>query len=195
MVILIANVTVERRIGDVRHGSAWMMTGLNPSPQTGFGRAGRDHFPLFLLTLPGRSVDRCSWTPRRLLIVYANARGGDVRIAFAAAAWRVGGPDLAAHDIVPVGLCGALAAPAWLLITRSSCNGRKLDSAIAVDTAGYNVPGVVRRSPDTRSQGSASPSGFGVAASAICAACGLDLVAGHREGPKETLPAERLISA
>ena len=95
-----------------------------------------------------------------------------------------------------MGMCGALAAPAWLLITTLLVRTAELDSAIAIDTAGYNV---------ARAIGPAI-AGYAIARLSIavpfwcCCVGNLALLAAliwwrAPRRPKETLPAERLVSA
>jgi predicted MFS family arabinose efflux permease len=95
-----------------------------------------------------------------------------------------------------MGLCGALAAPAWLLITTLLVRTAELDGAIAIDTAGYNV---------ARAIGPAI-AGYAIAKLSIavpfwgCCVGSLALLAAliwwrAPRRPKETLPTERLISA
>ena len=95
-----------------------------------------------------------------------------------------------------MGMGGALAAPAWLLITPILVPRSELDSAIAIDTASYNV---------ARAIGPAI-AGYAIARFSIaipfwcCCAGNLMLLAAliwwrAPRRPKETLPAERLISA
>jgi predicted MFS family arabinose efflux permease len=95
-----------------------------------------------------------------------------------------------------MGMCGALAAPAWLLITAILVRRAELDSAIAIDTASYNV---------ARAIGPAI-AGYAIARLSIavpfwcCCVGNLMLLAAliwwrAPQRPKETLPAERLISA
>ena len=95
-----------------------------------------------------------------------------------------------------MGLCGALAAPAWLLITTLLVRTADLDNAVAIDTAGYNV---------ARAIGPAI-AGYAIAKISIaapfwgCCAGNLALLLAliwwrAPRRPKETLPAERLISA
>ena len=91
---------------------------------------------------------------------------------------------------------GALTAPAWLLIVPILVTRTELDSAVAVDSASYNL---------ARAIGPVI-AGFAIARFGVdfpfwcCCAGNLALVAAliwwrAPRRPKETLPAERLISA
>jgi predicted MFS family arabinose efflux permease len=134
--------------------------------------------------------------PRRLLILTQTIAVA-ISVAFAAAvsAGLAGPTSLLATSFL-MGATGALAAPAWLLINNVLVRRTELDSAIAVDTAGYNI---------ARAVGPAI-AGYAIAKLSIavpfwcCCAGSLALLAAliwWREPPrpKETLPAERLISA
>jgi predicted MFS family arabinose efflux permease len=134
--------------------------------------------------------------PRRLLIV-TQTLAVAISVAFAAAASAgLAGPTSLLTTSFLMGMCGALAAPAWLLITTLLVRTADLDGAIAIDTAGYNV---------ARAIGPAI-AGYAIARLSIavpfwgCCVGNLALLAAliwwrAPRRPKETLPAERLISA
>ena len=94
--------------------------------------------PLFLLTLPAGALSDVV-DPRRLLIV-AQVGIVAVSIAFAmvVSAGLAGPTSLLATSFL-LGIGGALSAPAWLLITPMLVPRPELDSAIAIDSASYNV--------------------------------------------------------
>ena len=176
-------------------GSAWMMTSLNPSPRLVSAVQVATTLPLFLLTLPAGALTDVV-DPRRLLIV-TQTLAVAISVAFAAAASAgLAGPTSLLTTSFLMGMCGALAAPAWLLITTLLVRTAELDSAIAIDTAGYNV---------ARAIGPAI-AGYAIARLSIavpfwcCCVGNLALLAAliwwrAPRRPKETLPAERLISA
>ena len=111
--------------------------------------------PFFLFTLPAGALTDVV-DPRRLLIV-TQTLAVAISFAFAAAASAgLAGPASLLTTSFLMGLCGALAAPAWLLITTLLVRTAELDGAIAIDTAGYNV-----------ARSSASPFPSGAAAPAI----------------------------
>ena len=134
--------------------------------------------------------------PRRLLIV-AEAAITAISIIFAAAvSFGLGSPLALLGTSFLMGASGALAAPAWLFITPILVPRSDLDSAIAVNTAGYNV---------ARAIGPAI-AGYAITRYSIaipfwgCCLGNLALLAAliwwrSPRRPKETLPAERLISA
>ncbi len=176
-------------------GSAWMMTSLNPSPRLVSAVQVATTLPLFLLTLPAGALTDVV-DPRRLLIVTQTlAVAISVAFASAASAGLAGTASLLTTSFL-MGTCGALAAPAWLLITTLLVRTVDLDGAIAIDTAGYNV---------ARAIGPAI-AGYAIARLSIavpfwgCCIGNLALLAAliwwrAPRRPRETLPAERLISA
>src|SRR3984885_12160163 len=195
MVILIATSFSSVGLAMFDTGSAWMMTSLNPSPILVSAVQVATTLPFFLLTLPAGALTDVV-DPRRLLI-FADTAVAVVSIAFAAAvsAGAPGPLTLLATSFL-MGMCGALAAPAWLLITQILVPRSELDSAIALDTASYNVAQAI------------GPvfAGYAIARFSIavpfwcCCAGNLGLLAAliwwrAPRRPKETLPAERLISA
>jgi predicted MFS family arabinose efflux permease len=195
MVILIATSFSSVGLAMYDTGSAWLMTSLNPSPRLVSAVQVVTTLPFFLLTLPAGALTDVV-DPRRLLIV-AEAAVTVISIAFAVAisAGLVNPVSLLATSFL-MGMCGALAAPAWLLITTILVRRAELDSAIAIDTASYNV---------ARAIGPAI-AGYAIAKLSIavpfwcCCFGNLMLLAAliwwrAPRRPKETLPAERLISA
>jgi MFS family permease len=195
MVILIATSLSSVGLAMFDTGSAWMMTSLNPSPRLVSAVQVATTLPLFLLTLPAGALTDVV-DPRRLLIL-TQTLAVAISVAFAAAVSAgVAGPTLLLATSFLMGMSGALAAPAWLLINNILVRRTDLDSAIAVDTAGYNI---------ARAVGPAI-AGYAIAKLSIavpfwsCCVGALSLLAAliwWREPPrpKETLPAERLISA
>jgi MFS family permease len=195
MVILIATSLSSVGLAMFDTGSAWMMTSLNPSPRLVSAVQVATTLPLFLLTLPAGALTDVV-DPRRLLILTQTIALA-ISVAFAAAvsAGLAGPTSLLATSFL-MGASGALAAPAWLLINNILVRRTELDSAIAVDTAGYNI---------ARAVGPAI-AGYAIAKLSIavpfwcCCVGSLALLAAliwWREPPrpKETLPAERLMSA
>src|ERR1700722_15882800 len=195
VVILIATSFSGIGLAMFDTGSAWMMTSLNPSPRLVSAVQVATTLPLFLLTLPAGALPDVV-DPRRLLFVTQTlAVAISVGFAAAASAGLAGTASLLTTSFL-MGMCGALAAPGWLLITTLLVRTADLDSAIAVDTAGYNV---------ARAIGPAI-AGYAIARLSIavpfwgCCVGNLALLAAlvwwrAPRRPKETLPAERLISA
>ena len=195
MVILVATSLSSVGLAMFDTGSAWMMTSLNPSPRLVSAVQVVTTLPFFLLTLPAGALTDVV-DPRRLLIV-AEASVTVVSIAFAAAVSDgLGSPASLLATSFVMGMCGALAAPAWLLINTILVRRAELDSAVAIDTASYNV---------ARAIGPAI-AGYAIARFTIaipfwgCCLGNLALLAAliwwrAPRRPKETLPAERLFSA
>ena len=195
IVILIATSLSSVGLAMFDTGSAWMMTSLNPSPRLVSAVQVATTLPLFLLTLPAGALTDVV-DPRRLLIVTQTlAVAISVVFAAAASAGLAGTTSLLTTSFL-MGMCGALAAPGWLLITTLLVRTADLDGAIAIDTAGYNV---------ARAIGPAI-AGYAIARLSIavpfwgCCVGNLALLAAliwwrAPRKPKETLPTERLISA
>ncbi|HLX99179.1 MAG TPA: MFS transporter [Roseiarcus sp.] len=195
VVILVATSLSSLGLAMFDTGSAWLMTSLNPSPRLVSAVQVAATLPLFLLTLPAGALTDVV-DPRRLLIV---AQAGIVAISIAFAAVVTAGlasplPLLGTSFLI--GLAGAFAAPAWMLITPILVPRSELNSATAIDTSSYNV---------ARAIGPAI-AGYAIAGLSIavpfwcCAAGSLILLSAliwwrAPRRPKETLPAERLISA
>ncbi len=118
--------------------SSWLMTSLNPDPRMVSAVQMAITLPMFLLTLPaGALADILD--PRKLLIV-VQIFVALVATAFAASIWTHSHTPLlllAATFLLGVG--GALAAPAWQLIAPLLVPKEDLESAIAVNSATYNV--------------------------------------------------------
>jgi hypothetical protein len=195
MLILVATSLSSVGLAMYDTGSAWLMTRLNPSPILVSAVQVVTTLPMFLLTLPAGALSDVV-DPRRLLIV-SGAVVAVVSIGFAAvvSAGTASPLSLLATTFL-MGVGGAVAAPAWLLITPILVPRSELDSAIALDTASYNV---------ARAIGPAI-AGYVIARFSIalpfwgCCVGNLMLLAAliwwrAPPRPKETLPAERLIAA
>jgi MFS family permease len=195
MVILIATSLSSVGLAMFDTGSAWMMTSLNPSPRLVSAVQVATTLPLFLLTLPAGALSDVV-DPRRLLIV-AEAIVTVISIVFAAVvSYGLGSPAPLLGASFLMGVGGALAAPAWMLITPILVPRSDLDSAIAIDTSSYNV---------ARAIGPAI-AGYAIVRLSIaipfwgCCLGNLAILTAliwwrAPKRPKETLPAERLISA
>jgi len=195
VVILVAIALSSVGLAMFDTASAWLMTSLDPSPRLVSAVQVATTLPLFLLTLPAGALSDVV-DPRRLLIA---AQVGIVAISIAfAAVVEVGleGPTSLLATSFLLGVSGALSAPAWLLITPLLVPRSELDSAIAMDSASYNV---------ARAVGPAI-AGYAIAGLSIsvpfwcCCAGNLVLLGAliwwrAPRRPIETLPAERLISA
>jgi MFS family permease len=195
MVILVATSFSSVGLTMFDTASAWLMTSLNPSPRMVSAVQVATTLPFFLLTLPAGALTDVV-DPRRLLIA-AQSVIVAISIAFAAvvSAKLASPPSLLGTSFL-LGVGGALTAPAWLLITPFLVPRSELDFAIAIDSASYNV---------ARAIGPAI-AGFAIAILSIavpfwcCCVGNLVLLAAliwwrAPQRAKETLPAERLISA
>ena len=195
VVILVATSLSSVGLAMFDTASAWQMTSLDPSPRLVSAVQVATTLPLFLLTLPAGALSDVV-DPRRLLIV---AQVGIVAVSIAFAmvvSARLAGPTSLLATSFLLGIGGALSAPAWLLITPMLVPRPELDSAIAIDSASYNV---------ARAIGPAI-AGYAIAGLSIaapfwcCCAGNLALLAAliwwrAPRRPTDTLPAERLISA
>ena len=195
VVILVATSLSSVAFAMFDTASAWLMTSLNPSPLMVSAVQVATTLPMFLLTLPAGAITDVV-DPRRLLIA-AQAGIVAVSIGFAVAvsAGAASPPWLLGTSFL-LGIGGALAAPAWLLIAPMLVPRPQLDSAIAMDNASYNV---------ARAIGPAI-AGYAIARLSIgvpfwcCGVGNLVLLAvliwwRAPRRAKETLPAERIVSA
>ena len=175
--------------------TSWLMTGLNPDPLMVSAVQVATMAPMFLMTIPaGALADVVD--PRRLLIA-AQVGVAAVGAVFAAlvAAHLASAPGLLAATFL-LGAAGALAAPAWQIVTPMLVPRPELDEAIAVSNAGYNVSRAI------------GPALGGVAITAVGIRLPFWIYVGTnlvvlaalmwwrppRKAP-ETLPAERLVAA
>jgi len=176
-------------------GSGWLMTSLNPSPRLVSAVQIATTLPMFLLTLPAGALTDVV-DPRRLLIA-SQAGIAATSIAFAGlVSVGLASPQALLATSFLLGVGGALTSPAWLLILPILVTRTELDSAVAVESASYNLARAI--GPVIAGLAIA---GFGIGVPFWCCCAGnLALVAAliwwrAPRRPKETLPAERLISA
>ncbi len=193
--ILVASSISSIGIAMFDTATSWLMTNMNRDPLMVSAVQVATMAPMFLLTVPaGALADVVD--PRRLLIV-AQAGVVAVGVAFAvlvSAHWATPPALLAATFLL--GAAGALAAPAWQIITPALVPKSQLDDAIAVNSAAFNVSRAI------------GPALGGVAITAISitlpfwayVATNVGVLVAllwwrpPRKAP-ETLPAERLVSA
>ncbi len=175
--------------------SNWLMTSLNPDPMMVSAVQVATTLPMFLLTLPAGALTDI--IDARRMLIGAQIAVTAISIVFAAVVtmhWAT--PTVLLATTFLLGGSGALAAPAWLVITPMLVPKRDLDSAIAINNASYNV---------SRAIGPAL-GGLGIAAFSIalpfwCFCAGNIAVLGvliwwrAPRRTRETLPAERLVSA
>jgi predicted MFS family arabinose efflux permease len=194
-VILVASAASNVGIAMFDTATSWLMTGLNPDPMMVSAVQISATLPMFLLTVPaGALVDIVD---ARRLLLGAQLAVTAIGVAFAATvSLGLATPGIILATTFSLGTAGALAAPAWLLITPMLAPKDDLDSAIAVNNASYNV---------SRAIGPAL-GGFAIAAVGIefpiwCYCLGNAALAAAVlwwRAPRriqETLPAERFVSA
>ncbi len=194
-VILIASSVSNVGVAMFDTASSWLMTSLDPDPMMVSAVQVATTLPLFLLTLPAGAL--ADIVDARRLLIGAQIFVAAVSVAFAAlVSLDLATPKALLATTFVLGAGGALAAPAWLLITPMLVPKDDLDSAIAINNTSFNV---------SRAIGPAL-GGFTIAALSIdfpfwCYCAGnLALVAAVLwwRAPRrcrETLPAERLTSA
>ena len=194
-VILAASAISSVGIAMFDTAMSWLMTSLNSDPLMVSAVQVATMAPMFLMTIPaGALADVVD--PRRLLIA---AQVGVIAVgavfAIVVAAHWASAPALLTTTFL-LGAAGALAAPAWQIVTPMLVPKPELDSAIAVSNAGYNVSRAI------------GPALGGVAITAVSirlpfwvyVASNLVVLGAllwwrpPRKAP-ETLPAERLIGA
>lgn len=175
--------------------SNWLMTSLNPDPTMVSAVQVVTTLPMFLLTLPAGALTDI--IDARRLLIGAQIAVTAIAIVFATlVAMHLATPAVLLATAFCLGGAGALAAPAWLVITPMLVPKRDLDTAIAVNNASYNV---------SRAIGPAL-AGLGIAAFSIglpfwffclgnVAVLGALFWWRAPRRTKETLPAERLLSA
>ena len=194
-VILIASAISSIGIAMFDTATSWLMTSLDSNPLMVSAVQVATMAPMFLLTMPaGALADVVD--PRRLLIV-AQAAVVGVGVAFAAiVTLHLETPPALLATAFLLGAVGALAAPAWQIITPALVPKGELDNAIALNNTVYNVSRAV------------GPALGGVAITAagvklplwVYVVTNLGVLAAllwwraPRKAP-ETLPAERFVSA
>ena len=191
-VILVASSVSSIGIAMFDTAMSWLMTSLNPNPLMVSAVQVATMAPMFLLTIPAGAL--ADVVDARRLLIAAQVGVVAVGVVFAgtvALGWA-SSPALLATSFL-LGAAGALAAPAWQIITPMLVPRPELDNAIAVSNAAYNVSRAV------------GPALGGVAISAVSlelpfwvyVATSVLVVAAllwwrPPRRPPETLPAERL---
>jgi MFS family permease len=194
-VLLVASSLSNVGVGMFDASVSWLMTNLNPDPMMVSAVQATTTLPMFLLTVPAGAL--ADIVDARRLLIGAQAFVCAVSLVFAALVlFRLESPPALLATTFVLGAGGALAAPAWLVITPMLVSKDELDSAIAVNNASFNVSRAV--GPALGGLAIATLS-IGVPFWCYCAG-NLALLAALLwwRGPRraqETLPAERLISA
>ena len=191
-VILVASSVSSIGIAMFDTAMSWLMTSLNPNPLMVSAVQVATMAPMFLLTIPAGAL--ADVVDARRLLIAAQVGVVAVGVVFAAtvALGWASSPALLATSFL-LGAAGALAAPAWQIITPMLVPRAELDNAIAVSNAAYNVSRAV------------GPALGGVAITAVSlklpfwvyVATNVLVVAAllwwrPPRRPPETLPAERL---
>jgi predicted MFS family arabinose efflux permease len=175
--------------------SNWLMTSLNPDPMMVSAVQVATTLPMFLLTLPAGALTDI--IDARRMLIGAQIAVTAVSIVFAVVVtmhWAT--PAVLLATTFCLGGSGALAAPAWLVITPMLVPKRDLDSAIAINNASYNVSRAV-----APALGGLAIATFSIALPFWCFCAGNIAVLAALmwwrapRRARETLPAERLVSA
>jgi MFS family permease len=175
--------------------SNWLMTSLNPDPMMVSAVQVATTLPMFLLTLPAGALTDI--IDARRMLIGAQIAVTAVSIVFAVVVtmhWAT--PVVLLATTFCLGGSGALAAPAWLVITPMLVPKRDLDSAIAINNASYNVSRAV-----APALGGLAIATFSIALPFWCFCAGNIAVLAALmwwrapRRARETLPAERLVSA
>jgi MFS family permease len=175
--------------------SNWLMTSLNPDPMMVSAVQVATTLPMFLLTLPAGALTDI--IDARRMLIGAQLAVTAISIVFAAVvAMHWATPPVLLATAFCLGGSGALAAPAWLVITPMLVPKHDLDSAIAINNASYNVSRAV--APAFAGLAIAT---FSIAVPFWCFCAGNIAVLAALiwwrapRRTRETLPAERLVSA
>ena len=126
--------------------SNWLMTSLNPDPMMVSAVQVATTLPMFLLTLPAGALTDI--IDARRMLIGAQIAVTAISIVFAAVVtmhWAT--PAVLLATAFCLGGSGALAAPAWLVITPMLVPKHDLDSAIAINNTSYNVSSRRRPGP------------------------------------------------
>ena len=175
--------------------SNWLMTSLNPDPMMVSAVQVATTLPMFLLTLPAGALTDI--IDARRMLIGAQIAVTAISIVFAAVVtmhWAT--PAVLLATTFCLGGSGALAAPAWLVITPMLVPKHDLDSAIAINNASYNVSRAV-----APALGGLAIATFSIALPFWCFCAGNIAVLAALmwwrapRRARETLPAERLVSA
>jgi MFS family permease len=137
-VILIASSASNVGFAMFDTSSNWLMTSLNPDPMMVSAVQVATTLPMFLLTLPAGALTDI--IDARRMLIGAQIAVTAVSIVFASVvAMHWATPAVLLATAFCLGGSGALAAPAWLVITPMLVPKSDLDSAIAINNASYNV--------------------------------------------------------
>src|SRR5262249_20876452 len=117
---------------------SWLMTSLNPDPMMVSAVQIATTLPMFLMTLPAGALTDI--VDSRRLLIGAQLAVTIVSVVFATiVTLHLATPPVLLVTTFCLGATGALAAPAWLVITPMLVQKQHLDSAVAINNASYNV--------------------------------------------------------
>ena len=194
-VILAASAASNVGIAMFDTSTSWLMTSLNPDPMMVSAVQIATTLPMFLLTLPAGAL--ADIVDARRLLLGSQLAVTAISIAFATVvALRLATPAGLLATTFALGAAGALAAPAWLLVTPMLVSKDDLDAAVAINNASFNVSRAIGPAV-----GGFTIAAFGIEFPFWCYCLGnLALAAAVLwwRAPRriqETLPAERLASA
>jgi predicted MFS family arabinose efflux permease len=194
-VVLIASSASNVGFAMFDTSSNWLMTSLNPDPRMVSAVQVATTLPMFLLTLPAGALTDI--IDARRLLIGAQLAVTAISVVFAAlVTLGLATPLVLLATTFSLGATGALAAPAWLVITPMLVTKQDLDSAIAINNASYNVSRAIGPAI-----GGLAIASFGIALPFWCFCVGnLAVIAAllwwrAPRKAKQSLPAERLFSA
>jgi predicted MFS family arabinose efflux permease len=194
-VILVASSASNVGFAMFDMSTNWLMTSLNPDPMMVSAVQVATTLPMFLLTLPAGALTDI--IDARRLLIGAQIAVTAISVVFAAVVTtHLATPAVLLATTFCLGATGALAAPAWLVITPMLVPKHDLDSAIAINNSSYNVSRAVGPAI-----GGLAIAAVGIALPFWCFCIGnMAVVAAllwwrAPRRAKESLPAERLFSA
>ena len=194
-IILIASSASNVGFAMFDTSMSWLMTSLNPDPMMVSAVQVATTLPMFLMTLPAGVL--ADIVDLRGLLIGVQLAVTAISIVFASIVtlhWAT--PAVLLATTFSLGATGALAAPAWLVITPMLVPKHDLDSAVAINNASYNVSRAVGPA-----LGGLAIAAFSIALPFWCFFIGNVAVVAALlwwRAPRralETLPAERLSSA
>jgi MFS family permease len=137
-VVLIASSASNVGFAMFDTSTNWLMTSLNPDPRMVSAVQVATTLPMFLLTLPAGALTDI--IDARRLLIGAQLAVTAISVVFAVVVTlHLATPPVLLATTFCLGATGALAAPAWLVITPMLVPKQDLDSAIAINNASYNV--------------------------------------------------------
>ena len=138
LVIWTASTVANVGIAMFDTATGWFMANMSKDPMVVSLIQTATSLPLFLFTIPAGALT--DLVDARRLLLGANIAIFAVSAIFAAlVSLGAASPDLLLGATFALGVGGALAAPAWVSIAPLLVPRRDLESATAINTAGYNL--------------------------------------------------------